>query len=133
MLRLRELTYVAAIALATKAPIFDREQQRPCTHRDSAVALLRPANQVYVDAISLADTLRRVGIAISCVLESKLNNMFVGSEGAAFYRTDVGDIDAVLLPPSRDFSKLRISASHSGRSWIYTFAGEPRMSGVPRW
>lgn len=104
---------------------------RPCSTRDST-ALLPTTDPAYGDATTVATTLRGHGIAVFCVLSSKLATEFEGTEGGAHYRTDRGGFDAVFLARPRDFARLRVVMRREGDSYVYSFRGAPRPAGTNR-
>jgi hypothetical protein len=54
-----------------------------------------------------------------------MEGIFEGLAGAALYRTDRGDFEAVFLPPTATFDRLVVHERRGGAGWVYSFAGEP--------
>lgn len=58
-----------------------------CTPND-LLAIVKPDDPAYADAMSLARTLQARGFIVKCVLQSKMIHIFEGQKGAALFRTD---------------------------------------------
>ncbi len=104
---------------------FVRAQSAECSPEDAA-ALLQPTDAVYSDAMELGSTLSEHGFAIRCILTSKLGALFKGLEGAALYRTDHGDFDALFLPAPETFAELKIAERSTKKGFAYWFTGKSR-------
>jgi hypothetical protein len=104
-------------------------QGSECSTQD-LLALLRPADPAYADAMELAQTLRNHGFAVQCVLQSKMVRLFEGQKGAALYRTNRGDFEALFLPKAQTFAVQPNEARKNGR-YIYSFSGSPHSTGGP--
>jgi hypothetical protein len=103
------------------------KQPDPCDSR----ALLPHADPAYVDAMDLARTLNRHGLAVRCVMLSKEAQMFDGQLGAAFFRTAMGDFDALFLPRSQNWDGLKVvEQRHPDGYTQYHFEGAPKYSGT---
>ena len=100
-----------------------------CSAND-LLALLRPDDPAYSDAMELSQFLKTRGFTVKCVGQSKSINLFTGQSGAAVYRTDHGDFDVLFLPKSEAFAVQPIERRQNGR-YLYTFGGNPRASGGP--
>jgi hypothetical protein len=95
-----------------------------CSAND-LLAVLRPDDPVYIDALNLARTLQVHGFVVKCVLQSKMIDIFEGQKGAAVFRTDQGDFDALFLPNTQTFDALEsIEVRENGR-FLYSFLGRP--------
>jgi len=97
----------------------------PCSLHD-LIALLPPTDPAYNDAVELARKLDDWGIHVRCTLASKMQRIFAGQIGAAYYRTDAGDFEALFLPPSDSFGGLRIVERQKQNRYLYSFRGTPR-------
>lgn len=97
----------------------------PCSERDLNKALL-PSDHVYSYAVELGAELDRAGLRVRCMLPSKMQRIFHGQAGAAFFRTEEGDLDALFLPRSSSFDHLEISEQLEGGRYLYQFRGVPR-------
>jgi hypothetical protein len=97
---------------------------------DPKVAL--PATDpAYAEAMKLSKTLDRHGIKIRCVLLSKEAQLFDGQLGAAFFRTEIGDFEALFLPPTQSWDKLKVIQQHESRGYNkYRFQGSPTYRGT---
>jgi len=100
-------------------------QLTECSPEDTS-ALLQPTDTAYSDAMGLGSTLSEHGFAIRCVLTSKLGLLFKGLEGAALYRTDRGDFDALFLTSPQTFTELKIVERSMKKGFVYSFAGKSR-------
>jgi hypothetical protein len=95
-----------------------------CSTND-LLALIKPDDPAYADAIELAQTLQGHGVIVKCVLQSKMVHVFEDQKGAAFFKTDYGDFNALFLPKPQTFSSVEIvSRSENGR-FLYSFRGSP--------
>jgi hypothetical protein len=100
-----------------------------CSHEDAPYEL-KQSDPAYEQAMNLKRTFERQGIEVICVLPSKIQHIFEGQLGAAFYRTSVGIIDVMFMPESVDFRVHVVETKKDGR-YLYSFEGEPRAnSGV---
>ena len=94
-------------------------------------ALLPSTDPAYADAATLSDTLHGHGIQVRCVLLSKEAHMFGGQLGAAFFRTDVGDFEALFLPRGQTWDHLNIIEKQEADGYTrYQFRGSPTYSGT---
>ena len=92
------------------------------------LAVLRSDDPVYIDALNLARILQIHGFLIKCVLQSKMIDIFEGQKGAAVFRTDQGDFDALFLPNTQTFDSLdSIEVRENGR-FLYSFRGRPSQA-----
>jgi len=107
----------------------DWKREHECSVQD-LLAELKPNDPAYADAIELAQTLRNHGFAVKCVLQSKMVRLFEGQKGAALYRTNRGDFEALFLPKAQTFAVQPNEARKNGR-YIYSFSGSPRSTGGP--
>jgi hypothetical protein len=122
MSRVFPLVFVlATLASATWA------QNDPCDPR----AALPATDPAYPEAMKLSKTLNRHGIQMRCVLLSKEAQVFDGQLGAAFFRTEIGDFEALFLPPTQSWDKLKVIEQHeSGGYMRYRFQGSPAYPGT---
>jgi hypothetical protein len=77
-------------------------------------------------AMKLAQTLQARGFIIKCVLTSKMGGFFEEQEGAALFRTNRGDFEALFLPKSKTFERLGIHERQENGRYIYSFEGIPK-------
>jgi hypothetical protein len=99
--------------------------QYPCGPEALKAAL--PSNAPsYPDAMALSQVLKKNGIAVKCILLSKMDNAFEGMEGAALYRTDHGDFEALFLPRPQNFDQLNVVEQQVGNMYDYSFVGPRR-------
>jgi hypothetical protein len=76
----------------------------------------------------VAQTLRNRGFTVKCMLQSKMIGLFDGQKGAALYRTNRDDFEALFLPKTQTFAVQPIETRENGR-YIYSFAGTPHATG----
>ena len=84
---------------------------------------LAKSDAAYPDAMDLAQTLISHSFVVTCVSPSQMTDTFEGQEGAAVYRTNEGDFEALFLPKPQNFNKLRVIERHDRRRYLYSFAG----------
>jgi len=96
---------------------------------DPPATRLPASNPAYADSMELAATLNHRGVRVQCVLLAKMENMFEGQIGAAFFRTDVGDFEAFFLPKSESWDGLEIVEQHRAGEYGYQFRGAPKYFG----
>jgi len=102
-------------------------QNAPCDSR----ALLPATDPAYAEAMKLSRTLNRHGLHIRCVLLSKEAQLFDGQLGAAFFRTEIGDFEALFLPPTQSWDKLQVNEQHENGGYNrYRFQGSPAYAGT---
>lgn len=94
-----------------------------CSHDDAPYQLTR-TDRAYEQAMKLKAALERQGVEVMCVLPSKIQRMFGGQLGAAFFRTSVGVLDVMFMPESIDF-RVRVVETKKDERYFYSFEGEP--------
>src|SRR3984893_11460090 len=99
------------------------KQPQRCNNVDQPS--LAKSDAAYPDAMDLAQTLISHSFIVTCVSPSQMTDTFEGQEGAAVYRTNEGDFDALFLPKPQNFHKLRVIERYDGQSYRYSFAGRP--------
>jgi hypothetical protein len=92
-------------------------------------AFLQAGDPAYVDAMELAQTLRSRGFTSKCVLRSTMEGAFEGMEGAALYRTDRGDFEALFLAKPQTFVGLIVMEEQ--RNGIHTRSTVHHRRGPP--
>jgi hypothetical protein len=123
-MRARFRFLLAALLFLLFRPLAATGQTTPCKPNELQAALSSAA-PVYPAAVALSNDLQKSGIAVRCILASKMDNFFEGLQGAALYRTEQGDFEALFLPREKTFSSLTISEEQSGRQYVYHFTGTP--------
>lgn len=89
---------------------------------------LGPEDPAYGSAVQLAQTLSSHGIKVICVGPSKMVNFFVGQKGAAFFRTDHGNFNALFAFQPEQFAYLAVvERPREGRLHTYDFYGTPKV------
>ena len=96
-----------------------------CSSTD-LLALIKPDDPAYADAMDLAESLGSHGFIVECVLQSKMIDIFEGQEGAALFRTDHGDFEALFLQNPEAFASVEVveRLDEHGR-FLYSFKGTP--------
>ena len=95
-----------------------------CT-ADDLLAVVKPADPGYADAISLGRTLQAHGFVVKCVLQSKMIHIFEGQKGAALFRADQGDFEALFLPAPQTFDSVELVEWRENDRFLYSFRGSP--------
>ena len=122
-MRLLSLLIILVVVHASPAA----SQNDPCDPR----ALLPPTDPAHTEAMELARTLNRRGIQVRCVLLSKEAQMFEGQLGAALFRTDRGDFEALFLPRSQSWDEMKVVQQREAGGYAkYQFQGSPKYSGT---
>jgi len=85
---------------------------------------LKQTDRAYEQAMKLKAAMEHQGIEIACVLPSKSVHMFRNQLGAAFYRTSIGVLDAMIIPDSIDFH-IHVVETRRDNRYFYTFEGKP--------
>jgi hypothetical protein len=79
----------------------------------------------YAHAAALARALIEHGFTITCVAPSKMTGMFEGEVGAALYRTNQSDFEALFLPKPQSFAELDVLERQENGRYMYSFRGRP--------
>ena len=114
---------IAIAILAVAVPVL--AAARDCTPNDSS-AQLQPTDGIYGQALALSKELASGGFVTRCVLRSHMEGLFEDMLGAALFRTDRGDFEALFLAPPKTFDLLIVSERREGNHWVYSFEGRPR-------
>jgi len=114
---------IALVGAAGRAPLSGQVQD--CSPLDLSAAV-QLTDKAYGPARSLSEHLERGGFRVRCVLRSHFEGLFEGLVGAALYRTDRGDFEALFLSPPETFDQLRVNERHERGLWVYSFEGEPK-------
>jgi hypothetical protein len=61
-----------------------------------------------------------------------MESAFEGLEGAALYRTDRGDFEALFLPKAGTFANLAVTERGENGGYVYSFEGRPKPLGTNR-
>jgi hypothetical protein len=101
-----------------------------CSQEDAPYQLTR-TDRAYEQAMKLKASLERQGVEVTCVLPSKIQRMFDGQLGAAFFRTSVGVLDVMFMPESVDF-QVRVVETKKDAGYFYSFEGKPSADN-PGW
>lgn len=86
---------------------------------------LSPLDPAYASALDFTQELTQHHFIVTCVAPSKMTDMFEGQEGAAIYRTNEGDFEALFLPKPQNFDKLQIVEQRQRGRYLYSFGGLP--------
>src|SRR5215470_931856 len=97
-------------------------QPQRCSSQDLR-AVLRTSDAAYPETVALTKDLENRGFVVRCVLQSKFANFFEGQLGAALYRTDHGDFEALFLTRPRTFASIRLVERAEGGRYVYRLEG----------
>jgi hypothetical protein len=120
---------IALVGAVGLAPLSG--QVEDCSPLDLSAAI-QPTDKAYGPARALSEHLERGGFRVKCMLRSHMEGLFEGLVGAALYRTNRGDFDALFLSPPDTFDQLRVTERIEGVSWVYSFEGRPKPWPVNR-
>jgi hypothetical protein len=96
LLALTTLVLVVVPSLVTAG---STKQLQGCNDVDQPS--LAKSDAAYPDAMDLAQTLISHSFIVTCVSPSQMTDTFEGQEGAAVYRTNEGDFEALFLKSRR--------------------------------
>jgi hypothetical protein len=113
------------MTLLSPLPSFPEGRSAKCSDLD-LVAVLQPTDKAYSMAMELAQTLQSKGFTINCILLSKMGGFFEELEGAALFRTNRGDFEALFLPKPKTFERVGILERQENGRYIYSFEGDPK-------
>jgi hypothetical protein len=126
MTKIIRIRLVIGFALLFVAPQSVLLAQSARCHLREMHAQLQKANPAYADAMELAQTLSEHGFIIKCVLGSKMDRLFEGMKGAALFRTNRGDFEALFLPKAQTFAEVNVIEQRRDNEYIYSFQGNPK-------
>ena len=86
---------------------------------------LQASDPAYEDAMALARTLGDRGFTVRCIAPSKMTGTFAGQKGAALFRTNRGNFEALFLPKPQTFDHLDIVERKESGRYLYSFSGRP--------
>lgn len=75
--------------------------------------------------MELAQTLASHGFVVRCVCQSKMIHVFEGQKGAALFKTDHGDFDALFLQEPQTFDLVEPVERRENGRFLYSFKGNP--------
>jgi len=117
-----------AMLCSSSRSVGARQTSSECDARE-LMNLLKPVDPIYSEAMELAELLRDRGLTIKCVLPSKMANSFEGQVGAALYRTNRGDFEALFLKKSATFASVKPIEAEKNGFYLYSFEGRPPARG----
>jgi len=120
---------IALVGAVGLAPLSG--QVEDCSPLDLSAAI-QPTDRAYEPARALSEHLERRGFRIRCVLRSHMESLFEGLAGAALYRTNHGDFEALFLSPPDTFDQLTVNERKGRASWVYSLEGKPKPWPVNR-
>jgi hypothetical protein len=131
---LRPILFVWVLILVPKTCLWAQDTSpgnaQGCDPRELTV-LLRPTDPAYAESIELTRELENRGYIVRCVLRSKSERDFEGQLGAALYRTNRGDFEALFLTKPRTFDSVRVTErAVNGEFYRYSFEGSPHAGGM---
>jgi hypothetical protein len=114
-----ELSYVVWVTDSARS--VDANKCSP----NELLAVLKPDDPVYTDALNLARTLQIHGFVVKCVGQSTMIDVFRSQQGAALFKTDQGDFEALFLPNNDTFDSVESIESRENGRFLYSFLGNP--------
>ena len=131
---LRPILFVWVLILVPKTCLWAQDtspgNSQGCNPRE-LTALLTPADHAYAESVELTRELEHRGYIVRCVLKSKMEGFFEGQLGAALYRTNRGDFEALFLTKPRTFDSVRVvERALKGEVYRYSFEGSPHSTGM---
>lgn len=87
---------------------------------------IQSSDPAYADALDLSRALTDRGFVVQCVAPSVMVSFFEGQVGAAIYKTNQGEFDALFLPKAHDFEGVQIIERLERGRYLYSFAGRPQ-------
>jgi len=121
------LNVAIGVALLFATPQLVLQDQAAKCNSPDRLAFLQAGDPAYVEAMELAQILRSRGFTVKCVLRSTMEGAFEGLEGAALYRTDRGDFEALFLPKPQTFAGMIVIEEQQNGRYTYSFHGTPRL------
>jgi hypothetical protein len=126
-MKLRSVGILAAVVLmAVVHPLVAQRGSRTTGCSDVNWPSLQPTDAVYPDAVVLTRALTDNGFVVQCIAPSKMAGTFEGQTGAALYRTNRGDFEALFLPKLQNFDGLQIVERQESGRYLYSFGGHPK-------
>ena len=125
---------VGIVLLLTACPCISRAQDDPACAKE--LAMLSSTEPVYPDAMELKQTLESHGFVVRCMFPTTLWSVFEVEDGGVMhntvegevnYHTNYGDVTAFFLPKPQTFADFKITEHRKDGSFLYTFAGTPRV------
>ena len=131
---LRPILFVWVLILVPKTCLWAQDTSpgnaQGCDPRE-LTELLRPTDPAYAESIELTREMEHRGYTVRCVLRSKMENFFEGQLGAALYRTNRGDFEALFLTKPRTFDSVCVVERFvKGEVYHYSFEGSPHSTGM---
>lgn len=75
---------------------------RGCSAQEE-LARIKADDPAYEVVREMGETLKGLGVAVRCVCASKMQHVFEGQVGAAWYRSDDGVFEIAFLPKGKSF------------------------------
>jgi hypothetical protein len=126
-MKIRSLGMLAAVVvMAFVQPLVAQSGRHTTGCADVNWPALQPSDPVYRDAVDFARALADNGFIVQCIAPSKMVGTFEGQTGAALYRTNRGDFDALFLPNLPNLDGLQIFERQEGGRYLYSFGGRPK-------
>jgi len=123
---LAAVVVIASVGRASVDPLVAQSDRYTTGCADVNWPPLQPSDPAYRDAADLARALGNDGFIVHCIAQSKMVGTFDAQTGAALYRTDRGDFEALFLSRLQNFDGLQIFERAEGGRYLYSFGGRPR-------
>jgi hypothetical protein len=120
------LGIVAAIVVMVVVPPSAQDSGQTTTCAALNWQTLQSNNPAYADAFELTRALTDRGLVVQCVAPSKMTGIFEAQVGAALYKTNQGEFEALFLSKAQDFEGLQIIERQERGRYLYSFAGRPK-------
>jgi|SRR3954469_8307297 hypothetical protein len=120
------LGIVAAIVVTVFVPPSAQDSGQATTCAALNWSALQSNDPAYADALDLTRALADRGFVVQCVAPSKMTGTFEAQVGAALYKTNEGEFEALFLPKAQDFEGLQVIERQERGRYLYSFAGRPK-------
>lgn len=126
-MKVRSLGFLAAVVfLAFVRTLLAQSGSQTAGCADVNWPALHSTDPASPHAIDLARVLADNGFIVQCIAPSKMGGMFEGQTGAALYRTNRGEFEALFLPNQQNFAELQVLERQESGRYLYSFAGQPK-------
>jgi hypothetical protein len=116
----------AVVLIAVVHPLVAQRGSQTTGCSDVNWPPLQPTDAAYPDAVGLTRALADNGFVVQCIAPSKMADTFEGQTGAALYRTNRGNFEALFLPTLQSFAGLQIVERQESGRYLYSFRGHPK-------
>lgn len=126
-MKLRSVGILAAVVLiAVVHPLVAQRGSQTPGCSDVNWPPLQPTDAAYPDTVDLTRALADNGLVVQCIAPSKMAGTFAGQTGAALYRTNRGNFEALFVSKLQNFDGLQIVERQECGRYLYSFGGHPK-------